>query len=90
MSARDVGSRINGLHPAHAIQTAAGPGRHRPSPAAEQPSLQQLGLELTQLARTLSGPLRRLSVRSGDCEISVEWDATSPDVAAAGGGFARG
>ncbi|MFP5284021.1 MAG: acetyl-CoA carboxylase biotin carboxyl carrier protein [Actinomycetes bacterium] len=42
--------------------------------------MQELGRELTALARTLSGPLHRLSVRSGDAEIAVEWDR-----AAAGG-----
>ena len=92
MSASDVGSRSNGLHPAHAHpDLPASPAV--PSAitgSAEQPSLQQLGLELTQLARTLSGPLRRLSVRSGECEISVEWDAGSPEFAGASGGSPPG
>ena len=92
MSASDVGSRSNGLHPAHAHPDLP-PSPGVPSAitgSAEQPSLQQLGLELTQLARTLSGPLRRLSVRSGECEISVEWDAGSPEFAGASGGSPPG
>jgi acetyl-CoA carboxylase biotin carboxyl carrier protein len=45
--------------------------------AAEHSSVRDLGRELASLAGTLPGPLQRLSVRSGDCEIQVEWD-TSP------------
>ncbi len=47
--------------------------------------------EVVELARTLPGPLRRLTVRSGDRAVEVEWaadvvlaPAAAPPVAAAG------
>lgn len=69
MATRDVEPRTNGMNPSHLPD---------PLPSGDRHSLQQLGEELRTLARTLSGPLHRLSMRSGDCEISVEWDATAP------------
>jgi acetyl-CoA carboxylase biotin carboxyl carrier protein len=46
--------------------------------------VQELGQELAELARNLSGSLHRLSVRSGDCEIEVEWHPPAAVVVAAG------
>lgn len=49
---------------------------HPVPPALPEPSpVQELGQELAELARNLSGPLHRLLVRNGDCEIEVEWHA---------------
>jgi acetyl-CoA carboxylase biotin carboxyl carrier protein len=51
-------------------------------------SVQDLGKELAELARNLSGSLHRLSVRSGDCEIEVEWHAPPGGAAPATAGQA--
>jgi acetyl-CoA carboxylase biotin carboxyl carrier protein len=59
----------------------------RSSPSARptnRNAVQELGQELAELARNLSGSLHRLSVRSGDCEIEVEWHPPAPVVVAAG------
>ena len=42
------------------------------SPASRD-SMEKLRREVVELARTLPGDLRRLAVRSADCEIEVEW-----------------
>jgi acetyl-CoA carboxylase biotin carboxyl carrier protein len=58
------------------------------SPSSARPTnpnaVQELGQELADLARNLSGSLHRLSVRSGDCEIEVEWHPPAPVLVAAG------
>jgi acetyl-CoA carboxylase biotin carboxyl carrier protein len=47
--------------------------------------------EIVQLAHALPGPLRRLTVRSGDRAVEVEWAAdVAPAPAAASGGLPAG
>ena len=71
MSANQVDPKVNG-HSAHPV----------PSARPESSPVQELGQELAELARSLSGPLHRLLVRSGNCEIEVEWHAPSTQVLA--------
>ncbi|MGY1708608.1 acetyl-CoA carboxylase biotin carboxyl carrier protein [Geodermatophilus sp. SYSU D00758] len=39
----------------------------------QEDTTRSLGREVVELARTLPGDLRRLTVRSGACEVEVEW-----------------
>ena len=55
-------------------------------PAAPEARTRTLSDEVVQLARTLPGDLRRLTVRSGDETIEVEW---APDDRAAADGTPR-
>jgi acetyl-CoA carboxylase biotin carboxyl carrier protein len=52
-------------------------------PAEEEDRTRTLSDDVVQLARALPGDLRRLTVRSGDSAIEVEW---APDDRAAGDG----
>ena len=67
-------------------------------PAAEEDRTRTLSEDVVQLARTLPGDLRRLTVRSGDSAIEVEWapderavvdGAGAPDPRSATGGPVR-
>ncbi len=49
-----------------------------PLSPASRDSMEKLRREVVELARTLPGDLRRLAVRSADCEIEVEWATTAP------------
>ncbi|MGY1795853.1 acetyl-CoA carboxylase biotin carboxyl carrier protein [Geodermatophilus sp. SYSU D00525] len=59
----------------------------RPGQAGEEPvpgdEARSLHDEVVELARTLPGPLRRLTVRSGDRAVEVEWAADAVPAAAA-------
>lgn len=65
MQSHDLDAKLNG----HGLTHPAAAGATGPE------TVHQLGHELAELARSLSGSLHRLSVRSGDCEIAVEWHA---------------
>ena len=54
-------------------------------PAGEDDDVRSLREDVLQLARTLPGDLRRLTVRSGDSSIEIEW-ATEDRPPAAGAG----
>ncbi|MCZ2807088.1 acetyl-CoA carboxylase biotin carboxyl carrier protein subunit [Modestobacter sp. VKM Ac-2983] len=59
------------VRPGELAQRAEVPG----PPAGEDDAVRSLREDVLQLARTLPGGLRRLTVRSGDSSIEVEWAA---------------
>jgi acetyl-CoA carboxylase biotin carboxyl carrier protein len=61
-----VATRVNGTIPQQFSDEV-------PEPVRE--SVEQLRREVVELARSLPGELRQLAVRSGECEIKVEWAA---------------
>jgi acetyl-CoA carboxylase biotin carboxyl carrier protein len=71
MESHEIDARVNG-------KTSSQPPGSR---AVGKNTVSVLGQELAELARSLSGSLHRLSVRSGDCQIEVEWHTPSTGVA---------
>jgi acetyl-CoA carboxylase biotin carboxyl carrier protein len=75
MHSPEIDPKTNGNSVVHSSSSA------RPT---DPNAVQELSQELAELARNLSGSLHRLSVRSGDIEIEVEWHPPAPVVVAAG------
>jgi acetyl-CoA carboxylase biotin carboxyl carrier protein len=73
MESHEIDARVNG-------KTSSQPPGSR---AVGKNTVSVLGQELAELARSLSGSLHRLSVRSGDCQIEVEWHTPSTGAVAA-------